>query len=88
MQRHIFDVQVGVDEEPEQIRHDYDPAAITARTLLVTGAHDLPDFRAIADRLAATLPDAKRLDLSWAGHLPSMERPDLLNPIMLEFLTG
>jgi pimeloyl-ACP methyl ester carboxylesterase len=88
MQRHIFDVQVGVDEEPEQIRHQFDLTAIAARTLLVTGAHDLPDFTAIADRLAATLPDAERLDLSWAGHLPSMERPDLLNPVMLEFLAG
>jgi 3-oxoadipate enol-lactonase len=34
------------------------------------------------------MPGAKRLDLPWAGHLPSVERPDLLNPVMLEFLTG
>ena len=88
MQRHVFDVQWGVDEEPEQRTYEYDLAEVTARTLLVTGAHDLPDFTAIADRLAATLPAAKRLDLSWAGHLPSMERPDLLNPVMLEFLAG
>jgi 3-oxoadipate enol-lactonase len=88
MQRHVFDVQWGVDEEPEQRTYEYDLEAVTARTLLVTGAHDLPDFRRIADDLASVMPGAKRLDLPWAGHLPSMERPDLLNPVMLEFLTG
>jgi len=86
MQRHVFDVQWGVDEEPEQRTYEYDLEAVTARTLLVTGAHDLPDFTRIADDLASVLPNAKRLELPWAGHLPSMERPDLLNPVMLEFL--
>jgi pimeloyl-ACP methyl ester carboxylesterase len=86
MQRHVFDVQWGVDDEPEQRSYEYDLEAITARTLLVTGAHDLPDFTRIADDLASVLPAAKRLELPWAGHLPSMERPDLLNPVMLEFL--
>jgi 3-oxoadipate enol-lactonase len=86
MQRHVFDVQWGVDEEPEQRTYEYDLDAITARTLLVTGAHDLPDFRRIADDLASLVPGAKRLDLPWAGHLPSMERPDRLNPVILEFL--
>ena len=86
MQRHVFDVQWGVDEEPEQRTYEYDLEAVTARTLLVTGAHDLPDFRRIADDLAKVLPHASRLDLPWAGHLPSMERPGLLNPVLLDFL--
>src|SRR3954463_11242092 len=86
MQRHVFDVQWGVDEEPEQRTYEYDLEAVTARTLLVTGAHDLPDFGRIADDLASVMPRAKRLELPWAGHLPSMERPDLFNPLMLEFL--
>ncbi|MFI5892712.1 alpha/beta fold hydrolase [Actinoplanes sp. NPDC051513] len=86
MQRHVFDIQMAVPEEPPQTRHEYDLADVTARTLLVTGAHDLPDFRAVADHLATVLPSATRLDLPWAGHLPSMERPDLLNPILLDFL--
>ena len=86
MQRHVFDVQWGVDEEPEQRTYEFDLEAVTARTLLVTGAHDVADFGRIADDLAKVLPGAGRLDLPWAGHLPSMERPDLLNPLMLEFL--
>jgi pimeloyl-ACP methyl ester carboxylesterase len=88
MQRHVFDVQWGVDEEPEQRAYEYDLEAVTAPTLLVTGAHDLPDFRRIADHLASVIPGAKRLELPWAGHLPSLERPDLVNPLMLEFLSS
>ena len=88
MQRHVFDVQWGVDEDPEQRTYEYDLAAVTARTLLVTGAHDLPDFGRIADDLASVIAGAKRVELPWAGHLPSMERPDLLNPLMLEFLSS
>ena len=40
----------------------------------------------MAGHLAKVIPSATRMDLAWAGHLPSMERPDLLNPILLDFL--
>jgi pimeloyl-ACP methyl ester carboxylesterase len=30
----------------------------------------------------------RHLELPWAGHLPSMERPDELNPVLLDFLNG
>ena len=29
----------------------------------------------VADVLAEQLPDARRVRLPWAGHLPSLERP-------------
>lgn len=83
MQQRIFDLG---EPTVEPLRHEYELSAITAPALLVTGAHDLPDFRQIADRLAATLPSATRLDLDWAGHLPTLERPDLATPILLDFL--
>jgi pimeloyl-ACP methyl ester carboxylesterase len=28
------------------------------------------------------------VELEWAGHLPSLERPELLNPLLLDFLRG
>ncbi|BBH67066.1 hypothetical protein ACTI_37510 [Actinoplanes sp. OR16] len=65
---------------------ELDLAAITAPVLLLSGAHDLPDFREIAVHLAEVLPKARHVELSWAGHLPNMERPDLLNPLLVEFL--
>jgi pimeloyl-ACP methyl ester carboxylesterase len=86
MQRRAFDLQAAVPEV-EETGPETDLAAITAPALLVSGAHDLPDFRQIAARLAGRLPHARHVELDWAGHLPSLERPDLLNPILLGFLT-
>jgi pimeloyl-ACP methyl ester carboxylesterase len=45
MQRHAFEVQLAGGDDVEPIRVETDLRAITARTLVVTGAHDLPDFR-------------------------------------------
>ncbi len=47
---------------------------------------DLPDFRLIATRLAALLPAAQAVQLPWAGHLPTLERPDELSAMLTAFL--
>lgn len=85
MQRHAFELQQGMPEF-DGIEYPYAHSSITARTLLLTGAHDLPEFHDIAVRLATEIPGARHVHLDWAGHLPSMERPDLINPILLDFL--
>lgn len=85
MQRHAFEVQLAAPDVA-QIRAEADLAAVTAPALLVSGDRDLVDFRQIAARLATELPDARHLPLPWAGHLPSLERPDEINEILLEFL--
>ncbi|MCW6008334.1 alpha/beta hydrolase [Micromonospora sp. CPCC 205371] len=86
MQRHAFAVQLAAPDVAP-IRAEFDLAAITAPTLLVWGARDLVDFRQIATRLAAELPDARHVELPWAGHLPSLERPAEVNEILLDFLS-
>ncbi|BCY06753.1 alpha/beta hydrolase [Actinoplanes sp. L3-i22] len=86
MQRRVFELQPPDLPEPEQIDVEWDLATIVARTLLVSGKHDLPDFRDIALHLAATLPDARHVELDWAGHLPSLERPDVINSLLIDFL--
>jgi len=86
MQRRAFEVQLAAVEEFEPIRVEVDPAAITAPSLVVAGSHDFVDFREIAVRLAGQLAGARHLELDWAGHLPSLERPDALNPVLLDFL--
>ncbi|MGW6917232.1 alpha/beta fold hydrolase [Kitasatospora sp. NPDC054939] len=88
MQRRAFDVQLAVEEEHEPLTAEYDLAAIAAPTLLVSGDHDFDDFRAIADHLAAHIPDARRLHLPWAGHLPGLERPEAVNALLTGFLAG
>jgi 3-oxoadipate enol-lactonase len=86
MQRDVFDIQLATSAPGEPADVPWDPRTVTARTLLVSGAHDLPDFTATADELADLLPSARRVHLDWAGHLPSLESPELLNPVLLQFL--
>lgn len=88
MQRRAFEVQLAATEQFPSRATEPDPAAVTARTLLVSGAHDVPDFRQIAVALAGLIPGARHLELEWAGHLPSLERPDAVNPLLLDFLRG
>lgn len=87
MQRHAFEVQLApVAEEHGSIKKDVDLAAITAPCLLVSGEHDFADFHDIAVRLSKELAGSRHVHLDWAGHLPSMERPEELNPLLLGFL--
>ena len=37
----------------------------------------------VADVLAEQLPDARRVRLPWAGHLPNLERPDEITALLL-----
>ncbi|MFF9347589.1 alpha/beta fold hydrolase [Streptomyces sp. NPDC014734] len=86
MQRHAFEVQMSAAEEFERIEAEVDLAAIQAPCLAVSGAHDLADFRQIAVRLPDLLANAKHLELPWAGHLPSLERPSVVTDLLIGFL--
>ena len=86
MQRHAFDVQLAAPEEYEAAVVAVDLRAITAPSLIVSGAQDLPDFRLIAARLTAMLPGARPVELPWAGHLPTLERPQELSAMLTAFL--
>ena len=55
-------------------------------TLLVVGEHDRTELAELAERLARELPDARLETIEGAGHLPSLERPDELNRLLLDFL--
>ncbi|MCX5194855.1 alpha/beta hydrolase [Streptomyces sp. NBC_00249] len=63
-----------------------DLTTVTAPTLAVGGAHDLPDYRRIPADVAALVPGATHLELPWAGHLPSLERPSEITALLLDFL--
>jgi len=92
MQRRAFDVQLAAEEDgdgDEQLAIDIDfsLSSITAPSLVISGAKDLPEFGHVARRLAGQLPDARAVELPWAGHLPTLERPDELNALITQFLT-
>jgi pimeloyl-ACP methyl ester carboxylesterase len=55
-------------------------------TLVVVGSEDVGDMKAVAERLAAEIPGAQLATIEGAGHLPSLERRDELNRLLLDFL--
>ncbi|MEV7476814.1 MULTISPECIES: alpha/beta fold hydrolase [Streptomyces] len=85
MQRHAFEVQLAAEEfEPDEAVADL--TAVQAPCLVLSGAHDLADFRQIAGRLPHLLANADHVELPWAGHLPSMERPSAVTDLLIGFL--
>ena len=61
-------------------------SAITAPTLLIVGELDMPDIVARHEDLSEELENAFAVVLEDTAHFPNLERPDLFNPILLEFL--
>ncbi|MEV0647594.1 alpha/beta hydrolase [Phytomonospora sp. NPDC050363] len=85
MQRHAFEVQFAA-EDMESLKPEFDLADISAETLVVQGLHDLDFFVATAKALAERIPNARLVELDWAGHLPTLENPAKVEPLILEFL--
>ncbi|MDP9443418.1 MAG: alpha/beta hydrolase [Actinomycetota bacterium] len=75
MQARAYSVQLEAGNGAESYELDVDLATIPAPTTVVCGAHDLEFFRLVAEHLAEQLPDARLVELEWAGHLPALERP-------------
>jgi 3-oxoadipate enol-lactonase len=90
MQRRAFELQVPVGEsaaEEPLVENLLDRLGeITAPTLVLTGDEDRDDMQAIADRLAAEIPNARRASIDGAAHIPSLERPDEFDRLVLDFL--
>jgi 3-oxoadipate enol-lactonase len=94
-QRRAFETMLAAYEAsppPGPVRWADPPAAsrlgeVTAPTLVVAGAHDVADFRAIAERLGDGIAGA-RLAVLETAHLPGLERPDELNRLLLDFLAS
>jgi len=61
---------------------------IRTPTLAITGSRDLPDFLAIAEKLTAEMPMARRKIIPGAGHMVNLEAPQLFHEVMQEFWAG
>jgi 3-oxoadipate enol-lactonase len=74
-------------EEPELIGPELTPfSSLGMPTLVIVGADDKPDFRAIAQHLAEEIPGAELAVVAGAGHLVGLDRPDELNALLHDFL--
>jgi pimeloyl-ACP methyl ester carboxylesterase len=87
MQRRAFELQtVEPDEEllvenlAQRLRN------VATPTLVLVGEEDQPDIQAIAERLAREIPNARFERIADTAHVPSMERPEEFNRLVLSFL--
>jgi 3-oxoadipate enol-lactonase len=89
MQRRAYELQLPVEEDEEELLvEDVSErlGEIKAPTLVLTGEEDRPDIQAIADRLAREIPGARRAAIANTAHVPSMERPEAFDQLVLGFL--
>jgi 3-oxoadipate enol-lactonase len=88
MQRNAFVLQQGHDykEVPLDPPASDRLAEVRAPTLVVTGDEDVRDIHEIADKLVTGIPGAERATIAGSGHLPSLERPDEFDRVVLAFL--
>ncbi len=66
----------------------YDWPRIKARTLVIGGEKDGPNYPAQARRVADTVQNGQLYIIPGIGHNPQFEAPDLLYPPLLKFLNG
>ena len=55
-------------------------------TLALVGEDDVADMRAIAAHIAEAIEDARLVTIAKAAHLPSLERAEEVNALLLAFL--
>ncbi|MDF2705065.1 alpha/beta hydrolase [Nonomuraea muscovyensis] len=61
-------------------------AKIDVPVLAVNGALDSPDHIGMAERLVSTVADGRARSVEGAAHHPNMERPNVYNEILADFL--
>lgn len=59
---------------------------IQARTLIIAGALDHPEVLRAAGVMAEAIPNARKVIIDDAAHLPNMEKPKAFNEAVLDFL--
>jgi pimeloyl-ACP methyl ester carboxylesterase len=89
-------IAIGLDATPEVVAtqeaelHWTHPArllgTIACPTLLVHGEADAPVPVALAQSIAAAMPNARVNVIPGGGHRPDIRTPELVNPLLLAFL--
>jgi pimeloyl-ACP methyl ester carboxylesterase len=59
---------------------------VTCPTLVVHGEADAPVPVELAERIVAAMPNARLEVIPGGGHRPDIRTPELVNPLLLEFL--
>ncbi len=90
MQRRAFELQLPVEGEANEELLVADAAQrlgeVQARTLVMVGDEDVSDMAAVAERLERGIPHVRRASIANTAHLPSLERPEEFDELVLAFL--
>jgi pimeloyl-ACP methyl ester carboxylesterase len=89
MQRRALELQAGAEQDEPADPLEEDPASmasIQVPSLVAAGERDMPDFRDGAERIAAALPNSRRVLIEGAGHLAPLETPVAFRELLLGFL--
>jgi 3-oxoadipate enol-lactonase len=87
-----YEMQQGAWEAGAEEEDVLDPPVrgrldeVRCPTLVLVGDEDVSDMRAIAAHLAESIENARLETVPNAGHLPSLERADEVNELLLAFL--
>jgi 3-oxoadipate enol-lactonase len=91
MQRRAIEVwqEGGEEGEHRSLADDWGErlGEITVPTLILVGELDRPEMLEIAKRLETEIPNVRRETIAGTAHVPSMERPDEFDRLVLEFLS-
>jgi pimeloyl-ACP methyl ester carboxylesterase len=91
MQRRAIEIWLEAGEEGEHraLVEDWGDrlSEISVPTLVLVGELDRPEMLEIAERLEAEIPNARRETIADTAHVPSMERADEFDRLVLEFLS-
>ena len=84
LQQHAWDA--GAQEEELEPQVNDRLGEVRCPTLVLVGDEDVSDMQAIAAHVAESISGARLVTVSGAAHLPSLERADEVNALLLAFL--
>jgi pimeloyl-ACP methyl ester carboxylesterase len=79
-----YELQEGSDTTLKRV--DIEPSRIAAPALVIRGALDWPDVAAAAQRFVDEMPNAREVVVEDTAHLPTLEKPDEVARLTLDFL--
>ena len=79
--------EAGAEEEELEPPVHERLGEVSCPTLVLVGDEDVADMKAIAAHVAGSIDGARLVTVSGAAHLPSLERADEVNALLLAFLS-